>query len=60
MSSSTVESYKDELKGYDTSKGTIRFTPDKPLPEALVRRLVEMKVAKNAQKSKAVRSKADR
>ncbi len=45
-----------ELKGFDTSKGAIRFTPDKPLPERLVRRLVEMKVAKNAQVSKTVKS----
>jgi uncharacterized protein YdhG (YjbR/CyaY superfamily) len=50
---SAVGMLADELAGYDTSKGTIRFTPDKPLPEALVRRLVEMKVAKNARKSKA-------
>src|SRR5262245_66384249 len=32
MSSSTVANHKDELKNYDTSKGTIRFQPDKPLP----------------------------
>src|SRR6266568_1949714 len=43
MSSSTVAAYKDELKKYDTSKGTIRFPPDKPLPAALVlERLVEV------------------
>jgi uncharacterized protein YdhG (YjbR/CyaY superfamily) len=48
--------FADELKGFDTSKGAIRFTPDKPLPERLVRRLVEMKVAKNAQMSKTVKS----
>ncbi len=53
---SAVGMLADELKGYDTSKGAIRFTPDKPLPEALVRRLVEMKVAKNAQKPKAAKS----
>src|ERR1043165_9667375 len=39
MSSSTVEAHKDELKGYDTSKGTIRFHADRPLPAALVRKL---------------------
>ena len=49
---STVGLFGDDPKGYETSKGTIRFTPDKPLPEALVRRLVEMKVAKNAERSK--------
>jgi uncharacterized protein YdhG (YjbR/CyaY superfamily) len=48
MSSSTVESHKDELKGYDTSKGTIRFQPDKPLPASLVRKLVKARVAENA------------
>src|SRR5919204_5454563 len=32
MSSSTVAAHKDELKDYDTSKGTIRFQADKPLP----------------------------
>lgn len=53
---STVDRFADELRGYDTSKGTIRFTPDKPLPERLVRHLVELKVAANAQRSKAARS----
>jgi|SRR5277367_257057 len=57
---STVGLFADELKEYDTSKGTIRFTPDKPLPEALVRSLVEMKVAKNSQKAKAAKSRAGR
>ena len=53
---SAVGLFADELADFDTSKGTIRFTPDKPIPAALVRRLVEMKVAKNAQKPKAARS----
>jgi uncharacterized protein YdhG (YjbR/CyaY superfamily) len=47
MSGSTVEAYKDELKDYDTSKGTIRFKSDKPLPDALVRKLVEARIAEN-------------
>jgi uncharacterized protein YdhG (YjbR/CyaY superfamily) len=47
MSSSTVEAYKDELKDYDTSKGTIRFQPDNPLPATLVRKLVKARIAKN-------------
>jgi uncharacterized protein YdhG (YjbR/CyaY superfamily) len=41
---STVKALKDDLKGYDTSKGTIRFSADKPLPAALVRKLVRLRI----------------
>ena len=47
MSSSTVEAHKDELKGYDTSKGAIRFQADSPLPAALVRKLIKARIAEN-------------
>lgn len=47
MSSSTVAAHKDELAGYDTSKGTIRFSADRPLPAALVRKLVKARIAEN-------------
>ena len=47
MSGSTVAAHQDELKGYDTSKGTIRFKPDKPLPATLVRKLVKARIAEN-------------
>ena len=47
MSSSTVEAHKDELKDYDTSKGTIRFQADNPLPASLVRKLVKARIAEN-------------
>ena len=47
LSSSTVATHKDELKDYDTSKGTIRFQPDHPLPAALVRKLVKARIAEN-------------
>ncbi len=43
-----VEVHKDELKAYDTSKGTIRFQADSPLPTTLVRKLVETRVAEYA------------
>ncbi len=48
MSSSTLEAHKDEIKDYDISKGTIRFQADKPLPVALVRKLVKARLAENA------------
>ena len=41
-----VNAHKEELKGYSTSKGTIRFQPDGPLPKALVRKLVRAQVAR--------------
>jgi len=41
---STVKALKKELKRYDTSKGTIRFSADKPLPSALVRKLVRLRI----------------
>lgn len=43
-----VEACKDELGKYETSKGTIRFQPDNPLPAALVRKLVKARIARNA------------
>jgi uncharacterized protein YdhG (YjbR/CyaY superfamily) len=45
MSPSAVEAHKDDLKDYDTSKGTIRFRADNPLPAALVRKLVRARIA---------------
>ena len=47
MSSSTVAAHQEELEEYDTSKGTIRFQADKPLPAALVRKLVQARIAEN-------------
>ena len=37
--------HKAELKDYDTSKGTIRFQAAKPLPAALVRKMVRARIA---------------
>jgi uncharacterized protein YdhG (YjbR/CyaY superfamily) len=48
MSGSTVANHADELAKYDTSKGTIRFRADKPLPAALVRKLVKARLMENS------------
>jgi uncharacterized protein YdhG (YjbR/CyaY superfamily) len=39
-----IENHKNELKAFPTSKGTIRFTPDRPLPAALVKKLVKTRI----------------
>lgn len=45
-----VEVHKNELKAYDTSKGTIRFPVDSALPATLVRKLVKTRMAEHAAK----------
>jgi len=45
----TVE-FKNELKNFQTSKGTIRFAPDKPLPTTLLKKLVKARIAENDRK----------
>lgn len=45
MSPAVIRALADDLKRFDTSKGTIRFTADRPLPAALVRKLVRARLA---------------
>ena len=47
-----VEAFKNELKGFSTSKGTIHFPTDKPLPAHLVKKLVKARIAQAESKKR--------
>ena len=42
---SVIEAFKNELKTFSTSKGTIHFPLEKPLPLALIKKVVKARVA---------------
>jgi uncharacterized protein YdhG (YjbR/CyaY superfamily) len=45
-----IAAFKNELKGYTTSKGTIHFPVDKPLPVTLLKKLVKARVAQQVRR----------
>jgi uncharacterized protein YdhG (YjbR/CyaY superfamily) len=45
---SVLDAYREELRDYSTSRGTIRFQAEDPLPAALVRKLVKDRIARVA------------
>ena len=47
-----IKAHEDELKSYQTSKGTIRFATGKPLPAALVKKLVKTRIKANEARAK--------
>jgi uncharacterized protein YdhG (YjbR/CyaY superfamily) len=52
LSSSVLEKFKSKLAGYETSRGTIRFPFDRPLPSSLVRKIVKARIAQNAERDR--------
>ncbi len=52
MSPAVMKAHEKELARYDTSKGTIHFPAEKPLPAALVRKLVKARIAENEARGK--------
>src|SRR5262252_4170826 len=56
-SAATLKKFRNELRNFQTGKGTIRFSPDKPLPVALVKDLVKTRIAENNDRSNKHRRK---
>ncbi len=53
MSAALIVKFKDELKNFETAKGTIRFPVDKPPSAALIKKLVKARVVQNEAKQKS-------
>jgi uncharacterized protein YdhG (YjbR/CyaY superfamily) len=47
-SKAVMEAHGEALKPYFSGKGTLRFTADKPIPAALVRKIVKTRIEENA------------
>ena len=48
MSLGVMAAFQDQLGAYETGKGTIQFALDKPLPAALVKKIVKARLEENA------------
>jgi uncharacterized protein YdhG (YjbR/CyaY superfamily) len=53
QSPAVMEHFAKELEAFDTAKGTIRFKPEKPIPAALVKKIVQGRIYENEQLRKA-------
>jgi uncharacterized protein YdhG (YjbR/CyaY superfamily) len=53
MSPAVIEEYRDEIKSYGTAKVTIQFPLDKPIPAALIMKLVKARIAENESQATA-------
>ena len=51
MSASLLDDFADDVKNYRTAKGTLQFAPDKPMPAALVKKMVKARVVQNQAKA---------
>ena len=54
---SGIETFQNKLTGYKTSKGTIQFQLDQPLPLDLISEIIQFRVAENLEKAKSKKKK---
>jgi uncharacterized protein YdhG (YjbR/CyaY superfamily) len=54
---SGIENFKKELSIYEGAKGSVRFPLDKPIPYALIGKIVKFRVKETLEKVEAKRKK---
>src|ERR1051326_4619435 len=57
MSYAVISAFKSDLKTFEVSKGTIRYPLDKPLPAALVKKMVKARIAENERRYERKKSR---
>ena len=54
----TLKKFRNEVRNFQTSKGTLRFSPDKPMPVALVKKLLKARIAESNARANKNRRKS--
>jgi uncharacterized protein YdhG (YjbR/CyaY superfamily) len=58
QSPKVMQAFAAELTGFETSRGAVKFQPERPIPATLVKRLVKARIAENAAAAKPKRPRA--
>jgi len=53
---SGIEKFKNELAGYESAKGSVKFPLDEPIPYTLIGEIVKFRVAENLERAEAKRT----
>ena len=55
---SGIEKFKKELSAYEGAKGSVKFPLDKPIPYALISKIVKFRVKENLERAEAKKNKS--